>query len=141
MGFRAAENCWLHGTPFEIQDPPSRSSHETALNRLRSDGKGSHMDDGKFQIECDAGRAGSLRAKTSSISVRIGQRVGNEAQAFWDSIIVLCEETADGTLSAKVIVCHPDWEQQLQVAHIQSRSINSDPKLPAFELDLKAVHV
>ncbi len=99
------------------------------------------MDDRKFQIDCDAGKAGSLHAKTNSISVRIGQRVGNEAQALWDSIIVLCEETADGVLSAKVIVCHPDWEQQLQVAHIQSRSINSDPKLSAFELDLKAVHV
>ena len=99
------------------------------------------MGDGTFQVDCDAGKAGSLRAKTNSISVRIGQRVGNKAKVFWDSIIVLCEETADGTLSAKVIVCHPDWEQQLQVAHIRSRFINSDPKLPAFEVDLKAVHV
>lgn len=99
------------------------------------------MEDGKFQIDCDAGKAGLLRAKTNSISVRIGQRVGNEAKVLWDSIIVLCEEGADGVLSAKVIVCHPDWDQQLQVAHIQSRFINPNPKLPAFELDLKAVHV
>jgi|GEM_PF-6030901 len=99
------------------------------------------MADGKFEIHCDAGNAGSLHVRTNSASVRIGQRIGIQAAEFWDSIIILCEELEDGVLSAKIIVCHPDWDQHLQVAHIQSRLIDAGPTNPAFALDLKAVQV
>jgi hypothetical protein len=99
------------------------------------------MDDNKFQIHCAAGNAGSLHARTNSVSVRIGQRIGIQAAEFWDSIIVLCEEVEDGVLSAKIIVCHPDWDQNLQVAHIQSRFIDAGPAGPTFALDLKAVRL
>ena len=99
-------------------------------------------EDHKFQVHCDASDAGRLHVKTSSLSIRVGQRVGiKSTEQMWDSILILCEETEDGTLSAKVIVCHPDWEQQLQVAHIQSCLTKSDQKLLAFELDLKAVRL
>ncbi len=99
------------------------------------------MDTGKFEIHCDAGTAGSLYARTNSVSVRIGQRVGNQNAEIWDSIIILCEENRDGVLSAKIIVCHPDWDQQLQVAHIQSRVTEPNPSIPALELDLKPIHI
>ena len=99
------------------------------------------MDDNKFQIHCAAGNAGSLHARTNSVSVRIGQQIDIQAGEFWDSIIILCEEVEEGVLSAKIIVCHPNWDQQLQVAHIQSRLINADPANPSFALDLKAVRL
>lgn len=99
------------------------------------------MDDNKFQIHCDAGKAGSLHARTNSVSVRIGQRIGTDAAEFWDSIIILCEEIDDGVMSAKIIVCHPDWDQHLQIAHLQSRLIDAGPLGPNLALDLKAVRL
>ncbi len=99
------------------------------------------MDDDKFQIHCSAGKAGSLHARTNSVSVRIGQRIGVQTTEFWDSIIVLCEEAEEGVLSAKIIVCHPDWDQHLQIAHIHSRLIDAGPAGPNFALDLKAVRL
>ena len=99
------------------------------------------MDDNKFQIHCDAGNAGSLQARTKSVSVRIGQRIGIQAAEFWDSIIILCEEAEEGVLSAKIIVCHPDWDQHLQVAHIRSRLIDAGAEGPILALDLKAVRL
>ncbi|HWO38290.1 MAG TPA: hypothetical protein VNO32_56675, partial [Candidatus Acidoferrum sp.] len=99
------------------------------------------MDDNKFQVHCAAGKAGSLDARTNSVSVRIGQRIDVQAGEFWDSIIILCEEVEDGVLSAKIIVCHPDWDQHLQVAHIRSRLIEAGPAGPILALDLKAVRL
>jgi hypothetical protein len=100
------------------------------------------MDIGNFEVNCNAGNAGRLHAKTNSVSVRVGQRVRRDgAIEIWDSIIILCEETEQGTLSVKVIVCHPDWEQQLQIAHIQSRSAEGNPSIPMLELDLKPAHI
>jgi hypothetical protein len=95
-----------------------------------------------FEVHCNAGDAGGLRAKTNSVSVRIGQRVRrNGATETWDSVIILCEETQQGTLSTRVIVCHPDWEQQLQIAHIQSRVMEPNTSIPTLELDLKPAHI
>jgi hypothetical protein len=109
---------------------------------MKRKANGNHvMDDNRFQIHCAAGKAGSLNARTNSVSVRIGQQVGTQATEFWDSIIILCEEAEEGVLSAKIIVCHPDWDQHLQVAHIRSRLIDAGSEGPNFALDLKAVHV
>lgn len=99
------------------------------------------MEDNKFQIHCNAGNAGSLHTRTNSVSVRIGQRIGVQAADLWDSIIILCEEVEDGVLSAKIIVCHPDWDQNLQVAHIRSRLIDAGAEGPILALDLKAVRL
>jgi hypothetical protein len=100
------------------------------------------MDTCNFEVNCNAGDPGRLHVKTNSVSVRVGQRVRrNGTTEVWDSVIILCEETQQGTLSAKVIVCHPDWEQQLQIAHIQSRSTEANPSIPMLELDLKPAHI
>ena len=107
---------------------------ETRLNDLNNDQR--------FEIQCDAGDAGRLHARTNSVSVRVGQRIRrNGAPEIWDSVIILCQETEDGKLSTKVIVCHPDWEQHLQIAHIQSRVTEANPSIPALEFDLKPVHI
>src|SRR5258706_5342467 len=95
-----------------------------------------------FEVHCNAGDACSLRAKTNAVSVRIGQRLRrNGATERWDSLIILCEQTQQGTLSTKVIVCHPDWEQQLQIAHIQSGTMAPNTSIPTLELDLKPTHI
>jgi hypothetical protein len=100
------------------------------------------MDIGNFEVNCNAGDAGRLHAKTNSVSIRVGQRVRrNGAAQIWDSVIILCQETEDGNLAAKVIVCHPDWEQQLQIAQIQSRPTEGNPSIPILEFDLKPTHI
>jgi hypothetical protein len=65
----------------------------------------------------------------------------NGAADIWDSVIILCQENEDGNLSAKVIVCHPDWEQHLQIAHIQSRATEQNASNPALEFDLTPIHI
>src|SRR5258708_39699199 len=120
--------------PLRVHYPHEFDRQETRLNDLNNDHR--------FEIQCDAGDAGRLHARTNSVSVRVGQRIRrNGATEIWDSVIVLCEETEHGTLSAKVIVCHPDWEQHLQIAHIQSRATEPNPSNPALEFNLKPIHI
>ncbi len=96
----------------------------------------------KFEVRCNAGNDGQFHVKTRSLSVRLGGQVRRNGTAeFWDSVIVLCEETQLGMLSTKVIVCHPDWDQHLQIAHIQSRTTEPDSSIPALEFDLKPVQI
>ncbi len=100
------------------------------------------MDGHEFEVHCNAGDAGQLHAQTGSVSVRIGQRVLKDGTTeIWDSIIIVCEETRPGTLSAKVIVCHPDWEEHLQIAHLQSRAIELNPSMHTLEFDLKQIRI
>ncbi len=90
--------------------------------------------DHRFEIQCDAGDAGRLHARTNSVSVRVGQRIRRNGAPE-------IQEAEDGKLSAKVIVCHPEWEQHLQIAHIQSRATEANPSNPVLEFDLKPVHI
>lgn len=99
-------------------------------------------DEDKFEVHCDASKAGNLHARTNSVSVRIGQRVHrNGTTEFWDSIVIVCQETQPGTLSAKLIVCHPDWDQHLQIANIESRATETNPSAPPLEIDLKPTYI
>jgi hypothetical protein len=100
------------------------------------------MQDRKFQIQCNASEDGQLHVKTDSLSVRIGQLIRRDGAAeMWDSVIVLCQQNEDGSLSARVIVCHPEWDQHLQIANIQSHSPGRDNTSPALRIDLTAAHV
>ena len=100
------------------------------------------MEDRKFQIQCNASEDGQLHVKTNSLSVRIGQLIRRNGSAeMWDSVIVLCQSNEDGSLTTKVIVCHPDWDQHLQIAHVQSQPSNRDQSCPPLQFDLKPAHL
>jgi hypothetical protein len=59
---------------------------------------------------------------------------------MWQSVLVICEENQDGVLTTKIIVCHPDWEQNLQIASIRSHAPkNGNPTV--LEIDLKSDNV
>ena len=95
------------------------------------------MDDRKFEVECSAGDVGQFQAKTDSVSIRIGQRVrDNGTDELWSSVLIHCEEMEDGSLVAKVIVCHPDWEEPLQIAAIRSVATSESNDGPGLEVDL-----
>jgi hypothetical protein len=100
------------------------------------------MEDRKFQIQCDASADGQLHVKTDALSIRIGQRVRRDGSIeLWDSVIVLCQSNEDGSLTTKIIVCHPDWDRHLQIANIQSHPQNGDQSCPPLQVDLKPAHL
>jgi hypothetical protein len=96
------------------------------------------MDDRKFEIHCDASPNGQLHVKSQALSVVISQVISNnKTQESWRSVLVICEESPDGLLTTKIIVCHPEWEQNLQIACIKSRATGPDSASPTVEIDLK----
>jgi hypothetical protein len=100
------------------------------------------MDDRKFEIHCDASPHGQLHVKSQALSVVISQLIGNHnTQESWRSVLVICEESSDGLLTTKIIVCHPDWDQNLQIACIKSRATGSDSPGSTVEIDLNATRV
>jgi hypothetical protein len=100
------------------------------------------MDDRKFEVCCDAKPNGHLQIRTQALSVGVGQLIKQDGtEEMWQSVLVICEENEDGLLTTKVIVCHPDWEQNLQIACIRSRKPDSGKPAPALEIDLKSAHV
>jgi hypothetical protein len=100
------------------------------------------MHDPKFEIRCDARPNGQLHVKSHGLSVAISQLVADDkAQENWQSVLIICEESPDGLLTTKIIVCHPEWDQNLQIACIKSRPAKPDMTQAAFEIDLKTTQV
>ena len=94
------------------------------------------MKDPQFEVRCDATPHGQLHVKSENVSIAISQAVNkNEKEENWQSVLVICEKSADGSLTTKIIVCHPDWDQSLQIASIRSGQGGS------LEVDLKTVRV
>ncbi len=97
------------------------------------------MDDRRFEVRCSAKPQAELRVRTGSLSVSIGQTImRNGTEEMWESVLILCDCGEDGVLTAKVIVSHPDWDQSVQIAKIQSRGGGTE-SAPPLELDIKAI--
>jgi hypothetical protein len=74
-----------------------------------------------FEVDCFASPVGSFRAGSDSLSVKIGQRISRfGTEEMWDSVIIQCKEESD-VPTVRVLVCHPDWDEPLQVACIRSQ--------------------
>lgn len=100
------------------------------------------MDERRFEVHCDARPHGQLHVKSQAISVAISQPINqNDVEESWQSVLIICEQAAEGLLTTKIIVCHPDWDQNLQIACIRSGSAAKDTPGPGFEVDLKTVRV
>jgi hypothetical protein len=100
------------------------------------------MDDRKFEVCCDAMPNGHLQVRTQTLSVGVGQLIKQErTEEMWQSLLVICEENEDGLLTTKVIVCHPDWDQNLQIACIRSHAPGQGKPAPALEIDLQSAYV
>lgn len=100
------------------------------------------MNDSKFAVRCDASPSGHLEVVTQALSVAVSQSVNRgTGEEMWQSVLVICEESEGGVLTTKVIICHPDWEQNLQIASIRSCRSNNGNPAPPLEIDLKSAHV
>jgi hypothetical protein len=76
----------------------------------------------KFQVSCDADGSGRFRCETNSLWVKVGQRVRrHKVEEMWDSVTVACGEEQDGTLTVRIVVFNPDWDEPLQIACVRSR--------------------
>ena len=73
-----------------------------------------------FQIDCSAEPTGSFRAGADRLSLRIGQRIRRlGAEQIWDSLIVEANNDGDD-LTIRVLLCHPDWDEPIEIACIRS---------------------
>jgi hypothetical protein len=91
----------------------------------------------KFEVHCDAGKAGELRIPADSLSVRIGQLVlRDDGDEMWHSVVVRCEQAEEGLLTIKVILCHFDWEEVRQIALLQSK-LNPSTTAEALTVNLE----
>ena len=98
-------------------------------------------DNRAFQIDCSANPVGSLRAAADSLSVTIGQRVRRvDGEERWDSVIIQCKEESD-VPTVRVLVCHPDWDEPLQVACIRSQPKLDSPISHVESLRFNLEHI
>jgi hypothetical protein len=96
------------------------------------------VDDCKYEVRCIAKPHGELHVKSESLSVSISQAIRrNGAEEMWNSILIICDRDENGAISAKVIVSHPDWDQNLQIAAIKSFVDEENNSHSGLECDLK----
>jgi hypothetical protein len=91
----------------------------------------------RFYIHCNAGVAGNFEFETNSLSVQIGQRIHRDnRQEMWSSVLVTCKEREDGSLAVEVLTCHPDWDEPVRIA-----SVESNPSAGTTETSPLAIHL
>lgn len=75
-----------------------------------------------FQVNCHAEGAGEFGAPGESVVVTVGQEILRRGTTeVWESVGVYANAEPDGTLSVRVVVFNPDWDEPLQIACIRSR--------------------
>jgi len=85
------------------------------------------LDDRNFAVRSHAGNAGHLEVGSDSASLRIGQRIRREGrEEMWDALLVECKSQEDGTLTVEVVICHPDWDEPLRIASIESNPADAN---------------
>jgi hypothetical protein len=92
----------------------------------------------KFEVRCHAGNAGHLEVASDSVSVRVGQRIRSEGkEELWGSLLVECKEQDDGSLAVEVVVFHPEWDEPLRIASIQSNPSGGNATEPTLRCDFE----
>ena|SRR6267143_2213073 len=95
-----------------------------------------------FHVDCDAGEGGSLRMATDSLSINAGQQIrrGQDVET-WHSVAIYAKQEVDGSLSLRIIIFHPDWEEPLQIACLRSRPQDTSEQASSLECDLDHKHL
>lgn len=85
-------------------------------------GQGKSLDSVPFSVRCDGGSEGSLSVSTKRLSVAVAQRISRRGvEQMWDFVLVL-SDCRDGQLTTRVLLCHPDWDEPLEIAAVESDS-------------------
>ncbi len=113
-------------------DPYNKTVEEPKLN------SSPRQDCRKFEVRCHAGNEGRLEVASDAVSVKVGQRIRREGkEEFWGSLLVECKEQDDGSLAVEVVVFHPDWDEPLRIASIQSNPSEKNTPEPAIHCDFE----
>ena len=113
-------------------DPYNGTVEEPQLN------PSARQDCRMFEVRCHAGGAGHLEVASDSVSVRVGQRIRRDGkQELWGSLLVECKEQDDGSLVVEVVICHPDWDEPLRIASIQSNPSDENAAQPTLHCDFQ----
>ena len=94
----------------------------------------------QFHVSCKAAKENQFCVGTESVSITVGQLIQRNGRAeMWDSVGVYAEEDRDGTLSLRVMVFNPDWDEPLQIVCIRSRPGEASMNLTALGCNLDHV--
>lgn len=75
-----------------------------------------------FSARCEVRDTSSSSKNVQNLRLSISQRLRtHNVEQSWDTVIVQCGEESDGTLTVKVIISNPDWDEPLQIANLRSR--------------------
>ena len=73
-----------------------------------------------FIVRCNAGSDGYFNASAQKLSLTVSQQISrNGSLESWDSVLVLADRYG-ASLVVRVLVCHPDWDEPLQIATVES---------------------
>jgi hypothetical protein len=132
MDGQAARKADIGPIKSTVCDPFNETVRELNLNANGGPERG------KFEVLCHARNAGHLEVASDSVSVRIGQRVRNDGkEETWSSLLVECKEQDDGSLVVEVVVFHPDWDEPVRIASIQSDPSEKNGPEPAIRCDFE----
>jgi hypothetical protein len=92
-----------------------------------------------FQLRCDAAGAGSFSAITDRLSVTVSQKILRDGEEqIWDTVVVHSAAQPDDTLRTRVLLCNPEWDEPLEIANVESRSL--DPASRGIAAKLGPIH-
>jgi len=124
---RATKNLTVQAIKSTPGNPYNKTVEESRLDLNAG------RDCRKFEVRCHAGDAGHLEVASDSVSVRVGQRIRRDGkQELWGSLLVECKEQDDGSLAVEVVICHPDWDEPLRIASIQSKPSDENAVEPTL---------
>ena len=74
-----------------------------------------------FRIHCDAAGSAGLDVGADQASIILGQKVQrNGTQELWDFVLILAKKGDNGQLETRIVLCHPDWDDPIELASIES---------------------
>ena len=83
-----------------------------------------------FCVNCDANIGGSFSGASHKVSVRVAHSISRDhTEQMWDVLLVLSKQETDGTLTTRVLLCHPDWDDALEIASVHSDSRHCEVRL------------
>ncbi len=132
MGMEGTNKLRVRAIKLTPRGPFNREGEEPILTIRES------REAPKFEVRCHAGDAGHLEVASDSVSVRVGQRIRREGkEELWGSLLVECKEQDDGSLAVEVVVCHPDWDEPVRIASIQSNPSDQTAAEPTLRCDFQ----
>lgn len=105
----------------EKSDADATARHESAERSDTKLNESAASNGAVFVARCEP-RYPHSSYTSPGLSVLVSQWIRrNRREELWNSVIVRCDEEPDGTMTVRVIVANPDWDQPLQIACLQSR--------------------